>query len=93
METPMSNDFEPFFEARQKAASAYVAGDGGPVDALVPHDGEASFHSPGGVGDAVTPDYAGTPRFSRDGPIAVIARQAPPFRVPPNKRLTLQISD
>jgi ketosteroid isomerase-like protein len=48
----MADDFDTFFKQREKAASAYVKGDGAVVDALVPHEGEASFHSPGG--DSVT---------------------------------------
>jgi hypothetical protein len=44
----MADDFEAFFKERQKAAAAYVTGDGALVDAIVPHEGEASFHSPGG---------------------------------------------
>jgi ketosteroid isomerase-like protein len=48
----MADDFEAFVEKRQEAASAYVAGNGSLVDAIVPHEGEASFHSPGG--DSVT---------------------------------------
>ena len=40
--------FEDCLTAREQAAKAYVRGDGAKVDALVPHDGAASFHSPGG---------------------------------------------
>jgi ketosteroid isomerase-like protein len=40
--------FEEFWMARQKAAETYVRGDGGKLDALVPHEGSASFHSPRG---------------------------------------------
>jgi ketosteroid isomerase-like protein len=40
--------FEEFFAERQRAAAAYVNGDAAAVEALIPHDGEASFHSPGG---------------------------------------------
>jgi ketosteroid isomerase-like protein len=40
--------FEEFWMARQQAAEAFVRGDGGKLDALVPHEGSASFHSPRG---------------------------------------------
>jgi ketosteroid isomerase-like protein len=40
--------FDEFLSAREQAAEAYVRGDGAKVDALVPHDGTASFHSPRG---------------------------------------------
>jgi ketosteroid isomerase-like protein len=60
----MTNDFEQFFNEREKAASAYVAGDGSLVDALVPHEGDASFHSPGG--DSVTGAQAVAARYLRD---------------------------
>ena len=60
----MKDDFEQFFEERQKAASAYVTGDGSSVDALVPHDGKASFHSPGG--DSVTGAKAVAARYRKD---------------------------
>jgi ketosteroid isomerase-like protein len=55
------SDFERFFEERQNAANAYVTGDGSLVDALVPHDGTASFHSPGG--DSVTGAKAVAARY------------------------------
>lgn len=42
------DSFDTFFEARQAAASAYVNGDGAPLDALVARAGEGTFHSPGG---------------------------------------------
>jgi ketosteroid isomerase-like protein len=60
----MTDDFEQFFEARQKAASAYVSGDGSAVDAIVPHAGEATFHSPGG--DSVTGAEAVAARYLND---------------------------
>jgi ketosteroid isomerase-like protein len=47
-----STDFESFWTARTEAAKAYVLGDGSAVDALVPHEGEATFFSP--LGDVVT---------------------------------------
>jgi ketosteroid isomerase-like protein len=40
--------FEEFWMARQQAAEAFVRGDVGKLDALVPHEGNASFHSPRG---------------------------------------------
>jgi ketosteroid isomerase-like protein len=43
-----TTDFDTFFGARRAAARAYVAGDGRPLDALVPHEGAASFFSPRG---------------------------------------------
>jgi ketosteroid isomerase-like protein len=47
----MSTDFDTFFLERNRAAEAYVKGDGEALDALVPHDGEATFFSP--LGDDV----------------------------------------
>src|SRR6266567_3159093 len=38
-------DFEQFFEQRSAAAEAYVAGDPEHVDALIPKEGAATFHS------------------------------------------------
>src|SRR5687768_6037823 len=43
-----TDSFEAFFAARQVAAASYVGGDGAPLDQLVPHRGEATFHSPNG---------------------------------------------
>jgi len=60
----MSVSFDDFFQQRRKAADAYVSGDGGAVDALVPHAGEASFHSPGG--DTVTGAAAVAERYLSD---------------------------
>jgi ketosteroid isomerase-like protein len=40
--------FEEFWTSREQAAKAYARGDGSKVDALVPHAGSASFHSPRG---------------------------------------------
>lgn len=50
--------FDDFLVLRERAAAAYVRGDGTRVDAIVPHEGAASFHGPGG--DTVTgaPDVA-----------------------------------
>jgi ketosteroid isomerase-like protein len=44
--------FDDFLNLREQAASAYVQGDGARLDAIVPHAGMASFHSP--VGETVT---------------------------------------
>ena len=44
--------FDDFLLLRERAGNAYVRGDGSAVDAIVPHEGAASFHSPGG--DTVT---------------------------------------
>jgi ketosteroid isomerase-like protein len=44
----MSTDFNEFFDRREQAAQAYATGDGAPIAALVPHEGDATFHSPGG---------------------------------------------
>src|SRR5262245_43217870 len=44
--------FDDFFVLRERAASAYARGDGTEVDLVIPHEGAASFHSPGG--DTVT---------------------------------------
>ena len=60
----MSDDFERFLEQRQRAASAYVAGDGDLVNELVPHTGVATFHSPGG--DTVTGAEAVARRYLAD---------------------------
>ncbi len=59
----MSNlDFEQFFERRSAAAEAYVAGDPERVDALVPKEGAATFHSP--PGDTVSGAAAVAARYS-----------------------------
>jgi ketosteroid isomerase-like protein len=50
--------FETFWTDRTQAAQAYVRGDGGKLDALVPHDGNASFHSPRGDTVVGAPDVA-----------------------------------
>ena len=44
----MTETFKDFRMQREQAAKAYVRGDGSKLDALVPHDGSASFHSPRG---------------------------------------------
>ena len=40
--------FENLMLVRQRAAEAFVSGDGAKVDSLVPHEGMASWHSPRG---------------------------------------------
>ena len=50
--------FERFWADRTQAARAYVRGDGGKLDAFVPHDGNASFHSPRGDTVVGAPDVA-----------------------------------
>jgi ketosteroid isomerase-like protein len=55
---------EEFFVERQRAAAAYVNGDAAAVEALIPHDGEASFHSPGG--DSVSGAAKVAERYSDD---------------------------
>lgn len=42
------NKFKDFQKDREQAATAYVRGDASKLDALVPHEGSASFHSPRG---------------------------------------------
>jgi ketosteroid isomerase-like protein len=42
------DDFDVFFAERAGAAQAYVKGNGDLLDALVPHEGEATFFSPRG---------------------------------------------
>jgi ketosteroid isomerase-like protein len=59
--------FERFFAERQNAAAAYVNGDVTAVDALIPHEGEASFHSPGG--DSVSGAAKVAERYSKDAKI------------------------
>ena len=59
-----ATNFGDFMTAREKAAAAYVCGDGARVDALVPHGGAASFHSP--VGDTVTGGEAVSKRYLKD---------------------------
>ncbi len=44
----MTATFKEFTKHREQAAKAYVRGDGSRLDALVPHKGSASFHSPRG---------------------------------------------
>ena len=60
----MSTDFSAFFARREQAAQAYARGDGAPVDALVPHEGDATFHSPGG--DTVTGARTVADRYLND---------------------------
>ncbi|MDF3040189.1 MAG: hypothetical protein K0Q71_2895 [Thermomicrobiales bacterium] len=42
----MSTDFNEFFDRREQAAQAYATGDGVPIDALVPHEGDPPFTAP-----------------------------------------------
>ena len=46
--TGQADDFRAFMKLREKAASAYVNGDGGPVDALATDTAPASFFGPDG---------------------------------------------
>ncbi len=64
--------FEQFWIDREQAAKAYVCGDGGKLDTLVPHEGSASFHSPRGdtvVGakDVASRYLADAKSFQSDG--------------------------
>jgi ketosteroid isomerase-like protein len=59
-----STSFDTFFVRRTQAAQAYVTGDGGPLDALLPHDGDATFFSP--LGDDVTGAQNVAQRYGRD---------------------------
>lgn len=58
------DSFEEFLKIREKAASAYVRGDGSEVDGIVPHDGKASFHSP--TGDTVKGAKTVAKRYLKD---------------------------
>jgi hypothetical protein len=58
------SDFDEFFTHREEAAKAYVKGDGAQVDRIIPHSGEASFHSP--VGDSVIGADRVARRYSQD---------------------------
>lgn len=62
-----SMSFDDFMTARETAAEAYVRGDGAKVDALVPHGGNASFHSP--AGDTVTGGEAVAKRYLKDAAV------------------------
>jgi ketosteroid isomerase-like protein len=62
--TMTATTFDDFMMAREKAASAYVQGDGAKVDALVPHSGAATFHSP--AGDTVRGGEAVARRYLKD---------------------------
>ena len=41
-------NFEAFFAQRQAAGEAYTNGNASPLDAILPRQGDASFHSPRG---------------------------------------------
>lgn len=57
----MNTDFSDFLKQRETAASAYVPGEGAPVDALVSHQGDATFH--GSTGDTVSGAKAVADRY------------------------------
>lgn len=57
-------DFEAFFTQREAAGEAYVNGNFSPLDAILPTDGDASFHSP--RGDSVTGAEAVATRYRTD---------------------------
>jgi ketosteroid isomerase-like protein len=59
-----ATSFNDFMTTREKAAEAYVRGDGAKVDTIVPHSGAASFHSP--AGDTVTGAEAVAKRYLKD---------------------------
>ncbi|HZP75963.1 MAG TPA: nuclear transport factor 2 family protein [Pseudolabrys sp.] len=56
--------FTQFMKTREQAADAYVRGDGKPVDAMVPHQGSSTFHSP--RGDTVTGAEDVAARYLKD---------------------------
>lgn len=56
--------FDLFLARREAAASAYVRGDGAPLEAMLPRSGPASFHSP--TGDTVTSAGEVTKRYLSD---------------------------
>jgi ketosteroid isomerase-like protein len=62
-----ATNFNDFMTAREKAAEAYVRGDGAKVDTIVPHSGAASFHSP--AGDTVTGAEAVAKRYLKDAAV------------------------
>ena len=59
-----STDFEAFWAARRDAAKNYVLGDGSKVDALVPHEGDATFFS--ALGEVVTGAHEVAQRYLDD---------------------------
>lgn len=59
-----ATSFDDFMTVREKAAEAYVRGDGAKVDTMVPHSGVASFHSP--TGDTVSGGEAVAKRYLKD---------------------------
>jgi ketosteroid isomerase-like protein len=59
-----ATNFDDFMRAREKAAAAYVCGDGAKVDSIVPHNGAASFHAP--TGDTVIGGEAVARRYLND---------------------------
>lgn len=60
----MDDSFDAFFTIRQDAAAHYGSGDGKPLDAIVPHAGDATFHSPGG--DSVSGAAEVAARYQKD---------------------------
>lgn len=60
----MDDSFDAFFHIRQNAASSYGNGDGKPLDAIVAHTGDATFHSPGG--DTVSGAAEVAARYAKD---------------------------
>jgi ketosteroid isomerase-like protein len=46
--TEMTDDFQEFMRVRERAADAFVDGDGGPVEALATETAPASFFGPDG---------------------------------------------
>ena len=59
-----SDDFGFFFKQRERAAEEYTNGNPAPVVDLVPQDGDATFHSPGG--DTVKGREAVAERYGSD---------------------------
>jgi NAD(P)H-dependent FMN reductase len=59
-----SGTFNKFLQRRDEIATAYVNGDGAPLDAIVTHVDSATFMSPGG--DSVTGAAAVAQRYRRD---------------------------
>jgi ketosteroid isomerase-like protein len=44
----MAITFDTFFATRQAVTESYVCGDGAPLDRIVAHEGQGTFHGPGG---------------------------------------------
>ena len=56
--------FEAFFAQRSAAAEAFVGGDPGPIEALLPKQGDVSFHGP--RGDSLSGAEAVASRFREE---------------------------